>query len=255
MNDGSFFMTQKTIQIIHRVYGIALSLSLTAAGVCLMAGCLSIYNGGDPLYSREMVIETFSSIAFPVCLFPVLALLGLFLPGNRVLKDGKRSVAAGLINGKDLSTCDVLTLSNIRTEQAQRKKKLLILLALTVLCGAVFLGFALWTAQQDGVTINDYVIRCMLVMLPCLAVPFGYGIYASSSNRKSLDRQWELVKRLPSVKACEDTQNRNEKNRFALLLGLTLVALLLIVVGRLMDGAADVLTKAINICTECIGLG
>ena len=92
-------------------------------------------------------------------------------------------------------------------------------------------------------------------MLPCLAVPFGYGIYASSSNRKSLDRQWELVKRLPSVKACEDTQNRNEKNRFALLLGLTLVALLLIVVGRLMDGAADVLTKAINICTECVGLG
>ncbi|MBQ8324841.1 MAG: thioredoxin [Clostridia bacterium] len=37
--------------------------------------------------------------------------------------------------------------------------------------------------------------------------------------------------------------------------GLALIAVALIVLGRTSGGAADVLTKAINICTECIGLG
>lgn len=36
---------------------------------------------------------------------------------------------------------------------------------------------------------------------------------------------------------------------------LIVVALLLIAVGAANGGARDVLVKAINICTECIGLG
>ncbi len=248
-------MTQKSLQMIHLIYGIVLSASLILAGVCLMAGCLSIYNGGDPLYSREMVANTFADIAIPVCLFPVLAVVGLFLPGNRVTKGGKRGVPAGLIAGKDLSDCDTVSLSAIRKEQKERQTRSVILLGLAILCGSVFLGFALLTAHKESVSINVYVIRCMYVMLPCLAVPFGYGIYAAVCNRKSLDRQWELAKKLPSLKVDENAEEQNEKNRLLLLLILTVVAVALIVVGRAMDGAADVLTKAINICTECIGLG
>ncbi|MBQ8494361.1 MAG: thioredoxin [Clostridia bacterium] len=33
------------------------------------------------------------------------------------------------------------------------------------------------------------------------------------------------------------------------------LGIVLLVWGALENGAADVLTKAINICTECIGLG
>ncbi len=36
---------------------------------------------------------------------------------------------------------------------------------------------------------------------------------------------------------------------------LVLLAILLIAVGVANGGARDVLVKAINICTECIGLG
>lgn len=248
-------MTQKTLKIIHRIYGTTLSLSLFLAGICLMAGCISIYNGGDPLYSRDMVAETFSAVAVPVCIFPVLAVLGFFLPGNRAVKGGKRSVPGGMILGKDLSGCDEATISAIKDEQTGRKVRSIFLLGLSVLCGTVFLGYALATAHSEGVSINDYVINCMRVMVPCLLVPFGFGLYASMWSDKSLARQWELVKKCPAAKGEESAFCRAEKRRMFILASLTVVAVALIIIGRCMDGAADVLTKAINICTECIGLG
>ena len=255
MNVGSFYMSNKAIQIIHRVYGIVLSLSLLLAGICLMAGCLSIYNGGEPLYSREQVAETFSAIAVPVCIFPVLALLGIFLPGNLVVKGIKRNIPAGMILGKELSYCDESTLSAVKAEQRGRRIRNVYLLVLSVLCGLAFVAYALTTAHRDGVSINEYVIGCMRMMVPCLLVPFGFGIYASLWSVKSLARQWELVKKCPNLKPEEAAYRKKEYRRKAILVSLAAVSVALIVIGRATGGAADVLTKAINICTECIGLG
>jgi len=41
----------------------------------------------------------------------------------------------------------------------------------------------------------------------------------------------------------------------ALRLGILAVAAVFIVLGVVNGGARDVLVKAVNICTECIGLG
>ncbi|MBO5767765.1 MAG: thioredoxin [Clostridia bacterium] len=38
-------------------------------------------------------------------------------------------------------------------------------------------------------------------------------------------------------------------------ISLLIIALFLLVYGYIIGGTADVLTKAVNICTECIGLG
>lgn len=248
-------MTQQTCLRIHKIYGVLLSLSLLLAGVCLMAGCLCIYDGGDPLYSREAVAETFGAIAIPVCLFPFLAVLGLFLPGNAPAKKGRRSVPAGLILGKDLSELDAETLFAVAKEQKGRKDRSLILLGLAVLGSLLFLWFAMSPGNREGYDINGYVIRCMWIMLPCLAVPFAFGIYTSFRNAQSLARQWELVKKCPSLKVSEAYARKQDMGRRLLASGLLLVAVALIVLGRASGGAADVLTKAINICTECIGLG
>lgn len=248
-------MTQQTVLRIHRIYGILLSLSLLLAGICLMAGCLTIYYSGETPYSAEKVAATFSDIAIPVCLFPVLAFAGLFLPGNAPAKTGKRSVPAGIIMGKDLTNCDEETLSAVAKEQKFRKKQSIILLILSVIGLAFFLVYALLISGEKGLTINTYMIRCMFVLLPCLAVPFCFGIFASVSGRKSLDRQWELVKKCPAAKEAKHLEAAKENKRRILFVILVGAAVALIVIGRTSGGAADVLTKAINICTECIGLG
>ena len=96
----------------------------------------------------------------------------------------------------------------------------------------------------------------MLFRSPCMALPFGYGIFAAFAGRASIKRETELVKEAlkaaPTVKS--EKQATKEKLpwlRYALLV----VAVGILVYGYFAGGTNDVLTKAINICTECVGLG
>ena len=47
----------------------------------------------------------------------------------------------------------------------------------------------------------------------------------------------------------------SDRSVFIIRLGLAMAGVVLFVFGILNGGMADVLTKAINICTQCIGLG
>ena len=248
-------MKRNILRRIQIVYSVLLSVSLLTAGICLMAGCLVIYSSGDTPYSAQKVAEIFSAVAVPVCVFPVLALLGVFLPKSFSAKNGKRSLSTAIILGKDLSDCDSETLSAVKKETLGRKNRAVLLLGISLLGGAIFLIYALLFAGGGEPDIDGYVIRCMTVLLPCLAVPFGVGIYTSVANAKSFNRQWELVKKFPVIKEGATNNASAQRRRYILLACLTVVSVALIVAGRAAGGAADVLTKAINICTECIGLG
>ena len=72
-------MTKETKMRILRIYSILLGVSIVIAGICLMAGCISIYNSGDQPYSREIVALTFSKIAIPVLLCLAMIILGFVL--------------------------------------------------------------------------------------------------------------------------------------------------------------------------------
>ena len=52
---GGDIMTKKTAGLIHRVYGILLSISIFIAGLCLMAACLGIYDSGNGEFTRQIV--------------------------------------------------------------------------------------------------------------------------------------------------------------------------------------------------------
>ncbi len=53
----------------------------------------------------------------------------------------------------------------------------------------------------------------------------------------------------------ENPYVREEKHTFPLRLSVLLLSAALLLAGILNGGALDVLAKAINICSECIGLG
>lgn len=136
---------------LRKRYGIALSIILIITGICLMAACLHIYQGGDGVFSREIVAEHFAGIAVLVYLCLGMIVLGfvldLFLPHEK-----KKSAAKG----------------NHTPSQKQTPGK------------------------QDH---------------SCL--------------------RWVIL----------------------------VAAVIILVYGYMHGGTADVLTKAINICTECVGLG
>lgn len=262
-------MTNERIKKIHRLYGILLSLALVAAGICLMVACVGVYRNGEaPLYSREEVAAAFRPIAVPVYAALVLAVGGavlhLLLPAEAERLRAPYRPARVL---RSLRKRAVLTEEQksvaLRAQKTRRLHNWITAL-LAVAGAAVFLAYALNGANfppADGIKegLNDAMIRSMWVLLPCLAVPFAYGVFTGYYCRRSMEREIALLKKGAYLSA-ESTEQPTAKTKggfpvTAVRCALLAVGLFLLIYGFATGGIADVLTKAVNICTECIGLG
>ena len=108
--------------------------------------------------------------------------------------------------------------------------------------------------------LNADVMSAFAIALPLCAIGLAVQIPRIYLCELSAKRQLELMKGsikthgAPKVKKAEKTEKYTKATlitRYAILGA----ALLLIVLGIFNGGAADVLGKAVKICTECIGLG
>ncbi len=254
-------MTIDNNTYIRRAFSILHSVSIIIAGICLMSGCLSIYSFGDGAYSRQIVIETFSKISIPVILCVVLTIISFvwdfvapvyengteFKPYDFILK---RITAK-----RDLSICDEQMLKSIYKERKSRKIHTIIRTVLICISGAIFLGYAL-NSKNYETDINSSVIKAMWVLIPCLIIPFAYSVFTAYHNEKSLKKEIELIKKAPSKPKSEKKEvTRDNKMVIIVRFALLFIGVGILLYGYFTGGTADVLTKAVNICTECIGLG
>lgn len=255
-------MTNKKLILSRRIYNILHSGSIIVAGLCLMAGCLSIYSSGDGSYTRQIVAETFSKISLPVCLCLGLTIIGFvwdFISPSTTEKEKKFMPYAHILNRlklkKELSGCDEETLIAISKEQKSRKLRTIIRTIIICISIVIFLGYALNSKNYDT-DINASVIKAMWVLIPCLIIPFAYSVFTAVHNEKSIKKEIELIKKAPAKENADVNESENNDKtvnivRFALLF----IGVGILIYGYFAGGTADVLTKAINICTECIGLG
>lgn len=258
-------MTNKTAGSIRRIYGFLLSLSIILAGLCLMAACLGIYDSGNGEFTREAVAAAFSPIAGVVYLCLVLVLLGFplnwLLPVEESkIKPGKqnRAVLQRLHRKTDLDACKEVLRQAVTAEQKLRRRHLTITLALLAVTTVIFLGYVLTGDRFLLPDITASMERAMLVLLPCLAITFGYSIFAHYRSEKSVQREIELMKQAAKeapLKAEPKAEPTTKMNLNTLRAAVLLLAVAVMLFGYFTGGTADVLTKAINICTECVGLG
>lgn len=251
-------MNKGTVKLLHRMYGIILAAFIVVAGFCLIAGCLSIYDSGAGEYSREAVATAFSRISVPVYICLALVLVGVFLPqfDDRAKKDA--SAALTLLSAKKDASGDKALYDAIMTERKKRKKLAVALAVVSAVSGIVFLVYAL-NPEHFDMDINSSLIDAMKWLLPCLAVVFAFALFVFYSNKKSIKSEVALLKTAPNrandetapEKPCSISENALKLIRAALVL----VAAVMTVFGYFSGGFEDVLTKAVNICTECIGLG
>ena len=258
-------MSNKTTAWIHRIYGCLLCLSLLVAALCLMGACLGIYDSGNGEFTREIVAEAFSPIAIPVYLCLLLALLGFplhwFLPRETQKLKGSvhpEVLLQRLHSKTDLSGCSEELQNAVAHEAGSRKRNRMISLALL---GMTFLVFLVYVLTGDRFLLPDITTsmkQAMLVLLPCLAVTFSFSIYAQYSGVKSVARETELMKQAKKLSPAQDntTVHVETHQNLAILRGaILLLAVAVLLFGYCTGGTGDVLTKAINICTECVGLG
>ena len=261
-------MTNETMMRLKRIYHILFSIVIIIAGICLIAGVLSIYNSGDQPFSRESVAVTFSGIAFPVYLCLVMTIISFvlefFLPSGKETtpkaKDYK-GLLARLYATKDISQADDALRNEILSLQKKRKLHIIIRTILFIIASGVFLAYALNGNNFHQSEINTSMINAMYILTPCLLVSFAYALFVNIHNEKCFEKEMELIKQLPRADKNNDTNNIEEtalaaEKKLNLYRSvITIAAVVFIVYGLITGGTIDVLTKAINICTECIGLG
>ena len=224
---------------------------------------MTIYNSGDQPFSRESVAATFSTIAFPVYLTLVMAVISfvweIISPSAKEkdpnAKDYPHALET-LYNKKEFAAGDIAVQDEIKALWKNRKMHILIRTIVLVVCSAIFLLYALNSANFHQSEINSSMINAMKLLVPCSLAAFAYALFVAIHNEKSLQKEIELVKQLPAATTSTDNEIIREEKRVTPYRNAILAAaIILIVYGFLNGGTIDVLAKAINICTECIGLG
>ena len=249
---------------VHLVYSIALSVMLVITGICLCVACVGIYLSGEQPFSREAVAAAFGYIAVPVYLCLALLAGGFFLDGffpaqrKKAIEKQPRMILWQLQKKLALDSCEVSLRDGILAQQKKRRILKIVGLVLLAVCSAVFLSYGLNSKNFHQSQINASMLRAMGLFIPCLAIPFGYGIFSAYGQKKSICKEIELSKQAIAAGAHSDTPAVMAKQNHSLLylrLVLLCVGIAILVYGFFAGGTADVMTKAVNICTECVGLG
>ena len=263
-------MTDTTKKRIHQFYGILVSVACVFAGICFIAACMSIYFGGQKaglsqLYTRQIVAENFAKIAGPVytCLVLVLGgfALNLLLPVEKPrLKVNKNLplILARLQDKTDLTCCSHGQKAALTKEQTLRKNWVLCS-GILLLGGSVIFLLHACDPGNWGTNSTPSMVVAMEKMVGAMAVPCLVTILAAYQIRKSLTREIDLMRQFSAQfpKKAEKVEPKAccQKPVSIARVAILVIAVLLVVLGACNEGTADILTKAVNICTECVGLG
>lgn len=251
-------MKDHRIGIFLRLFRWLTGLSLLLCGGCLIAACLGLYFSGGG-YSRQAVAAAFSPIALPVLLCPALVVIGLIL-GALFPEAAKKPVGgretrmtwARLAARKDRSAAPETAALLERSRRARILCRAVQAVVIAVQA-AVFLVYALNGSHFDDTDINGSVIALTLRLLPLLAGCFIACWIMDRACSGLLRREIDLLKTLPN--GPPPAARPEKRGRNALRLSVVLLGAVLLVAGICSGGVADVIAKAVNICTECIGLG
>ena len=256
---------------IHLIYSILVSVSAVIAGICLIAACVKLYNFQPGSFSRESVAQAFRPIAVWVYICLALAVGGILFniispadPKKLQVQKQYGTILANLQKKVDIFQCDPALFKAILRQQNSRKIHTIISYVLLALFGSIALSVCsmiiIYYAREKTNEMNEAVILAMMVFLPYLFIPFGYGIFVKYFKKHSIAKEIELMKKALAEGAAADSlpaQPAAEKGtgikiiRYAIL-G---IAIAIFVGGFIFGGTADVLAKAAAICTECVGLG
>ena len=256
-------MKKTLTEKILKIYGVLLAVCSLVAGICLMVACYGIYAaGGQQPYTYETVAAAFSPIRVPVYLWVVMILVSIVLRiifpkayKEPPLRNQPAMTLKRMHKRRDLNGGSDEVKAAVAKQR--RLRKLLTILCIVV-CGICFLLFLIYALNANHFhpsEINRSMVQAMYVLAPCLAVSAGFGVFAGYRSRASMLAESELLKQCP--KRAQELQEKTLSEYIPLICKTVIIVLAvgLLVYGFISGGTADVLTKAKNICTECVGLG
>lgn len=124
----------------------------------------------------------------------------------------------------------------------------IILAGIYLIIGCVSIYFAGNGYSREIVSATFSKINIPIYM--CLGLVVGDAVWELISPTEKKPKTFN--KKVDDIKTSAATTDNKTKITRLVILG---VAIAVLILGFAFGGYADVLTKAVNICTECIGLG
>lgn len=254
-------MTQEKIKRIHRVYQWIPAVLLAVLGILLVCSCLDIYTSGPRPYSAEAIALRFRRIVIPV----IICLIGT---GGGCILDLALPSDVKHMKGSSRPKETMLRLRR-KADVEPLEKETRFRLFVGFLTGTIFVILMLYPlfyfmdASHFSVSeLNSDVIKAILIaLIPAVAGLFlcwGCQYLINASYRREADYYKKAIADGHLISAPKTEQKAHKCHCKAIRnvrLIIILIAILLIILGVINGGAADVLKKAVAICTECIGLG
>ena len=250
-----------------RIYLILQAVLCVLLVVLLAVSAVTIFREGaarkaerplEAIYTREIVAEKFAPIA-PLFFTAVgLMVAGLLLG----IRDENADKPVGSPEHKrDLIVGRVSQPSeDMRRARSGQKRWLLIGWAVFALCMFPVLVYMVDPAHFPLEDLEGMFYGLIRVLIPWTAVGLGALAVCSGMRERCVLRETEAAQaRLKEEREAGVTPEPKAATRAgsvaALQIALVAIAIGLIVAGVFNGSARDVLYKAINICTECVGLG
>ncbi len=264
-------MEQTAARRLRLIYGALFTILTLFLAYRFIEEAVSIYDAGG--YSREIVGEHLGELLLPAVLWLAAAVVGYVLAVLLPVceKKGKISPLARLMRRIPAGEGD-----EFKAEKRRFDRYTHIILAvwaagvLTAVASVIVTAVYFADPAHFGGEVTEEVFSLLIHVCPWVGATFLIFVGAGVTELVLEKRRVASAKALlvlgkgcppapPSAikeraEAAIDKMG-SEKVLFFVRIALLVLAVVLIGVGIWNGGAGDVLKKAINICTECIGLG
>ncbi len=253
---------------------LLLSAALILTGIFYIISAVHLFfTGGAQPYTRERVGEYLLILALPSFITLILAIAAAVVYRGRDngIYKGKaldafkmKASLEKLRAGFDIDSAPENVKNRIAHERERRRDTLVLAFTVTALALIPSLitvfDFGSYTIENLN---GDIAAAAFVILGNCASALLSWGVYAMvcfSAAEEEILLIKTSVKEDPSLYRNQDTakapsKSDNPKLLFGIRCAAVAAALILILLGIFNGGMADVLDKAVKICTECIGLG
>lgn len=253
---------------LWQIYSLFLMLFTIIMGILFIVEISNIYYTGlesnSTIYSKEIINKHLQKLIIPIILYVLSIIGGVVLSIIYKVNVDKATPSVQ-------TTCDVLfaNLSELAKQDPQyegvkreRKSRLIAKILLIVACAIAATVCLVYLLQIDNFHKNGDLLEqaksMIRFILPWFLVTVLLFFFITVYFAFSYFREKKHLKKLLALyreKGIEVSQEKGEKVIRIIQCSLLLVSICFIVIGILQGDTKEVLIKASNLCTECIGLG
>lgn len=261
--------------VINRIYKIIISILSIILGLMMILFSFTIYFKGksiieheDPLYqiyNVDILSKYLKLLLIPFILWLLAIIVSVILSYVYPYKEKEKHkqnifITYELLKNR-ISSINSDELISINNERKNRKLGFIIVSVISLLL-MIFPARYLFTFSNftaSNISSKDEAIKMVINVFPFIVGAFvlfgGYIFYITNSIKKEINMIQSFFKNNKDIKIDEEKKiKNNNKNINIVRICVGVISIVFIIIGIFNGGVDNVLAKAINICTECIGL-